>query len=369
MNHNISDFFIQANKDLDLMIKDDLDYEVQEYFDNWKNKVVSKLEGAYKIKIKRLDIFFLLEYDSNTLAIDAHKLDILKTILRDMYFKYNQKNKKSKNNLEIKKLLKAREENIDFELELAKMITGDNSKFPYRSSKYLTEFFYSLGHDFTHSGETRKDWVKEKLEELHIIDVHNLLINGLFKKKYFTDYVEKNNSEAQHELEEIDIDDFFKNAKIEFEKFIKKSMIINEVFDLSTVLDMNVNIELLFDNKVNTNDNELNKLIEEAKERFLSNDKQVGLEKLWDAYERLKTYFSKNKKVSSEKIVNIITANFDENFVKDEFKALTNIGNSYRIRHHEIDKKELTSKHINYFFFRMMSLIDLCLLFLNEEEE
>lgn len=368
MNNNISDFFEQANKDLDFIIKDELDPDVQECFDNWKNKVVSKLDGAYKVKIKRLNIFFILEYECSTLAIDGHKLDMLKTILRDMYFKYNQKNK-SKSNVEIKKLLKAREENIDFELELAKMITGDNDKFPYRSSKYLTEFFYSLGYDFTHSGETRTDWVKERLEELHIKDIHDLLINGLFKKKYFTDYVEKNNLEAQHELEEIDIDYFLKNAKAEFEKFIKKSITINEVFDLSTVLDMSVNIELLFDNKVNTSDNELNKLIEEAKERFLSNDKQVGLEKLWDAYERLKTYFSKNKKVSSEKIVNIITVNFDEKFINDEFKTLTNIGNSYRIRHHEVDKKELTSKHINYFFFRMMSLIDLCLLFLNEAEE
>ncbi len=208
-----------------------------------------------------------------------------------------------------------------------------------------------------------------------------MLAEGLFKKKYFIDYVDKENFDAPHELAEIDIEEFFKQAKIEFEKFIKNSLIMNEVFDLSTVLDMNVNIELLFDNKANTEDNELNKLIEEAKERFLSNDKKTGVEKLWDAFERLKTHFitldenktpkrkQKDKKLSSEKIVNIISENFDKDFINNEFLILTDIGNNYRIRHHEVGKKELTSKHINYFFFRMISLIDLCLLFLNKEEK
>lgn len=35
---------------------------------------------------------------------------------------------------------------------------------------------------------------------------------------------------------------------------------------------------------------------------------------------------------------------------------------------HETDKQELTQVHTNYFFFRMLSLIDLCLVFLREEE-
>jgi len=51
-----------------------------------------------------------------------------------------------------------------------------------------------------------------------------------------------------------------------------------------------------------------------------------------------------------------------------EWATLTNIGNGYRIRHHESGKKELTLEHRNYFFFRMLSLIDLCLAFLNNKE-
>ncbi|AKF24525.1 hypothetical protein YH65_03315 [Sulfurovum lithotrophicum] len=79
---------------------------------------------------------------------------------------------------------------------------------------------------------------------------------------------------------------------------------------------------------------------------------------------------SKNdKNKSAAKIVEIISKDFDKDFIKDEFKKLTSIGNDYRIRHHEQNKLELTSNHTNYFFFRMLTLIDLCLVYLNEENE
>jgi len=375
INQELMIFFKEMNIQLEEL--DNADISVEEYYyelDIWKKKLLSKLNGAYYIKVKRL-------------SINNYDFSILQTILRDMYFKYNINKKKSKENIEREKLLKAREGNIDFELELAKMITGDNTSFPYRSSFYLTEFFQSLGHGFTHNGETRKEWVKERLEELNIIEIHHLLSHGLFKRKYYSEHVDKLNKEmeeqAQNSLPEeeyINIDSFFNKANKEFEKFIKDSIVADKPFDLSNVLDMNVNIELLFDNKANTKDEELNKLIEEAKERFLSNDKPTGLEKLWDAYERLKTHFSnititstekqkkKEKGKSAKKIVDIITENFDKDFIDNEFKALTTIGNSYRIRHSERGQRELTSQHINYFFFRMMSLIDLCLVYLNEEE-
>src|SRR5690606_6537598 len=127
---------------------------------------------------------------------------------------------------------------------------------------------------------------------------------------------------------------------------------------------------LFFNNEVRTNDDELNKLIKEAKDRFLNlNDKQIAVEKLWDAFERVKTYFESNKKESSKKLVNMISNNFDSKVIDDEFKLLTNIGNEYRIRHHETDKKEIPDKkHLNYLFFRMLSLIDLSLNAINDNE-
>jgi len=212
-----------------------------------------------------------------------------------------------------------------------------------------------------HGGETRKIWVKERLEELNVKEIHILISSGIFRKKYFIDYTKE---------KKLNLDNFLNEAKIEFTEFIKNSITANEAFDLSSILDMNVNIELLFDQKVNTKDIELNKLIEEGRERFLRNDKQVSLEKIWAAFERLKTYYNNeglNKKLSAEKLVNNLSESFDKKFIDNEFKELTNIGNKYRIRHHENGKKELTVEHRNYFFFRMLSLIDLCLVFLNKE--
>ena len=116
-------------------------------------------------------------------------------------------------------------------------------------------------------------------------------------------------------------------------------------------------------------DKELNLLIEDSKKRFLSNDKQIGLEKLWDAFERLKTYYESNKQISGSKIVDRISESFDKDLIDKEFKTLTTIGNDYRIRHHETNRKELSNKHINYFYFRMLSLIDLYLMYYNEIDE
>lgn len=378
-NKELANYFRKSNNELDQIVVDidDIDYDV---LDSWKRNVVNKLRSAYRIKMNRLE---MLTHFDDMRYIDSHKLNIAKTILRDMYFKYNPNKKKTKINIESEKLLKAREENIDFELELSKMITGDNSIFPYRSSSKLTEFFQSIGYNFVHDGTTRKEWVRDRLNELNIQEIHNILSKGLFKKKYFIDYAKKLNDEIHEELNQhpdfdsllTSVDDCIKKAKKEFEQFIKDSITANDVFDLSTILDMNVNMELLFDNKAMTEDIELNTLIEEAKERFLSNDKQVGIEKLWAAFERLKTYFldvkknKKDKKISVEEVIEQISKNFSKEFLEEEFIRLTKIGNNYRIRHHEKNKLELTEIHRNYFFFRMLTLIDLCLLFLNEENK
>ena len=53
-----------------------------------------------------------------------------------------------------------------------------------------------------------------------------------------------------------------------------------------------------------------------------------------------------------------------------EFELLTKIGNEYRIRHHETDKTPIsTPSQISYLFFRMLSLISLCLEVLQESDD
>jgi hypothetical protein len=116
----------------------------------------------------------------------------------------------------------------------------------------------------------------------------------------------------------------------------------------------------------------LKELIEHASSLYHSNnisDKQIAVEKLWDAFERLKTYYGtdKQKKASATKIVEDISNN-DNNYIalfNEEFNKLTKIGNDYRIRHHEIDKIEIIDgNYYDYFFQRCFALIDLTIKYL-----
>lgn len=97
-------------------------------------------------------------------------------------------------------------------------------------------------------------------------------------------------------------------------------------------------------------------------------DIRNAVEKLWDAYERLKTYYTTmNKAKSAEKIVNDMAAGQTPyvTLFDTEFRALTKIGNDFRIRHHETDKVEITDvRYYDYFFNRCLSLIALAIQYL-----
>ncbi len=266
----------------------------------------------------------------------------------------------SSEDLKLYKLLRARQSNPDFELGLAEFICGEpGNNFPYRSSSYLTSFFRDLGYDFVHDGSTRRFWVQDVLLQLNIKDISIIIEKRLFNRRDFRNLTRDKK-----------IPDFNK-AVNEFREFIAESIQSDEGMDLAYLLDLNINTELLFQRTADTKDSDLNSLIEEAKNRFfIPGDKQIALEKLWDAFERLKTYFSTEKKDSAKELVGIVSKDFDYDVINKEFQELTDIGNSFRIRHHETDKKEITDvKHLNYLYFRMLSLIDLCLTCLNEVPE
>lgn len=91
------------------------------------------------------------------------------------------------------------------------------------------------------------------------------------------------------------------------------------------------------------------------------NSHRDAVEKIWDAFERLKTYYiGIDKKASAQKIVDDMSggqASFIGLF-NAEFKALTDLGNNYRIRHHETNKIDITDiRHYDYLFNRCLSLI------------
>ena len=118
-----------------------------------------------------------------------------------------------------------------------------------------------------------------------------------------------------------------------------------------------------------TDDTDLDSLLEAARTKYLNPSltvRQESLEKLWDAWERLKTIElpGKGKKALS------VTALLDKaateptfrETLEDEARELTDIGNKFRIRHSETDKVPLElSEHVDYLFHRLFALIRLLL--------
>ena len=114
-------------------------------------------------------------------------------------------------------------------------------------------------------------------------------------------------------------------------------------------------------------DNDLKTLIESASRLYqnkTSDDSQFALEKIWDALERVKTYFGGDKKQSIEKVIDCVSGDNQHihQLINDELKALTDIGNKYQIRHFEKGKHAISNKNMrNYLFMRCQALINLIL--------
>ena len=113
----------------------------------------------------------------------------------------------------------------------------------------------------------------------------------------------------------------------------------------------------------------LKELLNEADTYYRAGNKQIAVEKLWDAFERLKTYYSPtfDKAHSANKMIDDMSCS-EPNFkamYEAEFKALTNIGNSFRIRHHETTKIDIIdSRQYDYFYKRCLALISVAILYL-----
>lgn len=120
---------------------------------------------------------------------------------------------------------------------------------------------------------------------------------------------------------------------------------------------------LLSDFQPNTGDPNLDSKLNDAVARFVSRnpvDRQDAVEKLWDSFERLKTLEGGQKKQSATKLIENATIGFEpfREPLDAEFKALTDIGNGFQIRHHEHGKAELPgSAGIDYLFIRLAALI------------
>lgn len=114
-------------------------------------------------------------------------------------------------------------------------------------------------------------------------------------------------------------------------------------------------------------DPKLDELLEVARAKFLDPDPSVrreSLEKLWDAFERLKTLEPGSDKRASANA--LIEKSASETTFKallgEEAKSLTVVGNTFHIRHSETSQVELQSDdHVDYLFHRLFALIWLLL--------
>jgi hypothetical protein len=116
-----------------------------------------------------------------------------------------------------------------------------------------------------------------------------------------------------------------------------------------------------------TGDGRLDEMLESARLKFLNPDSKVrreALEKLWDAWERIKTIESGIDKKAQVKTL-LDKAAAEPNFralVENEAIALTAIGNKFLIRHSETNRTPIsTDAHVDYLFHRLFALIGMLL--------
>lgn len=153
-----------------------------------------------------------------------------------------------------------------------------------------------------------------------------------------------------------------------FDKYICDSFFTDQV---NTLLQLNgiqwklvdVKIENIYDSQIRNGDlgtiqvAGLKELLQEAARYHEEGNLKIAVEKLWDAFVRLKSYYSLvlDKKKSITKIISAMgnaNASFIDLFTK-EFNELTAIGNNFRIRHHEIIKIDIDDiQHYDYFYKR-----------------
>ena len=122
--------------------------------------------------------------------------------------------------------------------------------------------------------------------------------------------------------------------------------------------------ESLANTLFHTGDAKLDNLLELARKKFFNPDltvREESLEKLWDAWERIKTLEapSDDKKKSIANLLDKVSSNKGfKDILNEEGQILTNVGNHFHIRHFETDKVPLEgSEQIDYLFSRLFALI------------
>jgi hypothetical protein len=177
---------------------------------------------------------------------------------------------------------------------------------------------------------------------------------------------------------------YFKHHHLEFDVEQGRAEfeeVINEIFrrnGLAFTLDEDGRIQRLVPTvfrealalaTFTTGDTMLDCMLEDARQKFLSSSESVrreALEKLWDAFERMKTLEPGTNKAAQAKLLLDKAAGaggpkFRES-LEVEALALSKIGNTFHIRHSETNQEPLASSHqVDYLFHRLFAFLSLLL--------
>ncbi len=125
--------------------------------------------------------------------------------------------------------------------------------------------------------------------------------------------------------------------------------------------------QVLTQTAFSTGDATLNDLLSTARDKFLNRELHVrreALKKLWDAWERLKSLSDpSDKKRSTQMLLDKTVAEPQlRQRLELEARQITDIGNSFFIRHTEVTRPHIVeSAHVDYLFHRMFALLRLIL--------
>jgi hypothetical protein len=107
-------------------------------------------------------------------------------------------------------------------------------------------------------------------------------------------------------------------------------------------------------------------MLRQSRERIFSPDVELrrdSIEKLWDAWQRLTTLLDADTRRGVEALLRAAAPDDEFRQLLDvDGRALTDIGNSFMIRHTEVNKTPIREvEYIDYLFHRLYSLIWLLL--------
>jgi hypothetical protein len=118
---------------------------------------------------------------------------------------------------------------------------------------------------------------------------------------------------------------------------------------------------------IRTGDTVLDDMIDDAQKKFVNPDTKIrkeAIERLWDCWERIKTLEDPTNKIKSIGTL-LDKASIDpdtRSLLEDEARKLTEIGNTFHIRHSEVTQIIISDNRIiDYLFYRLFAFIQMLL--------